>query len=306
VPKLGFFHVLRCSPILRIVLCAGTLAAATGCDRLGLGSSSPTAPTGAPTPGSTINYTAIGASDANGVGSSVPCLSFSDCPNGLGYVPVATRQLRTQGFTVNLLNLGIPTAVIGRDFETLGQQYNRTIIGNFIEQEMPFVQPNATIVTIFAGLNEINTITAALGAGAGGSDPNGFIDAQVRAFGTDYSTLRTGIAARAGSPRLVILNLPNPAGMPYLSGASLAQRQAAQRAAVGMTRTVVNPLAGSNAAIIDLMCDARSYQASTYSSDGLHPSDAGYAFIAAEVVRAITTSSYPAPQATCAQMTIVP
>jgi len=171
---------------------------------------------------------------------------------------------------------------------------------------MPFVQPNATIVTIFAGLNEINTITAALGAGAGGSDPNGFIDAQVRAFGTDYSTLRTGIAARAGSPRLVILNLPNPAGMPYLSGASLAQRQAAQRAAVGMTRTVVNPLAGSNAAIIDLMCDARSYQASTYSSDGLHPSDAGYAFIAAEVVRAITTSSYPAPQATCAQMTIVP
>jgi len=305
VPKLGFFHDLRHSPILRIVLFAGTLAGAAACDKLGLGSSSPTSPTPVPSPGSTINYTAIGASDANGVGSSVPCL-FSDCPNGMGYVPVAGRQLRSQGFTVNVLNLGIPTAVIGRDFETLGQQYNRTIVGNFIEQEMPFVQANATIVTIFAGLNEINTITEALGAGAGGSDPNGFIDAQVRAFGTDHATLRTGIAARAGSPRLVVLNIPNPAGMPYLSGASLAQRQAAQRAAVGMTRTVVNPLAGSSTAIIDLMCDARSYQASTYSSDGLHPSDAGYAFIAAEVVRAITTSSYPAPQATCAQMTIVP
>ena len=35
------------------------------------------------------------------------------------------------------------------------------------------MQPNATVITIFAGVNEINTITAALGGGAGGSDPNG-------------------------------------------------------------------------------------------------------------------------------------
>jgi lysophospholipase L1-like esterase len=306
VSNLWFFHELGRSPILRIVVFAALLPATAACDRLGLGSSSPTAPTGVPTAGSTINYSAVGASDANGVGSSVPCISFTDCPNGMGYVPVATRQLRSQGFTVNLLNLGIPTAVIGRDFETLGQQYNRTILGNFIEQEVPFVQPNATVVTIFAGLNEINTITAALGAGAGGADPNGFIDAQVRAFSADVTTVLNGIASRAGAPRLVILNVPNPAGMPYLAGVSLAQRQAAQRAAVAMTRTVVNPLVASNRAIIDLMCDGRSYQASTYSSDGLHPSDAGYAFIAAEVVRAVTTSSYPAPQASCASMAIVP
>src|SRR5205823_5943136 len=96
-----------------------------------------------------------------------------------------TRQLRTQGFMVTLLNLGIPTAVIGRDFEALGQQYNRTIVGNFIDAEMPFVQTNLTVVTIFAGGNEVNTITAALGAGAGGSDQAGYVDAQVRAFGAD-------------------------------------------------------------------------------------------------------------------------
>lgn len=303
---LRFFHNRRRSPILRIALFAALSGPSAGCDRLGLGSSSPTAPTGVPTAGATINYSAVGASDANGVGSSVPCVSFTDCPNGMGYVPVATRQLRSRGFSVNLLNLGIPTAVIGRDFEALGQQYNRTILGNFIEQEVPFVQPNATVVTVFAGLNEINTITAALGGGAGGSDPNGFIDAQVRAFGADFNTLLSGIASRAGSPRLVILNVPNPAGMPYLAGASLAQRQAAQRAAVGMTRTVVNPLASSNRAVIDLMCDGRSYQTTTYSPDGLHPSDAGYAFIAAEVVRAVTTSTYAPPQTSCAPMTIVP
>jgi lysophospholipase L1-like esterase len=224
----------------------------------------------------------------------------------MGYVPVTARQLRNQGFTVNLLNLGIPTAVIGRDFQSLGQQFGRTIEANFIESEAAFVQSNATIVTIFAGLNEINTITAALGGGAGGSDPNGFVDAQVRAFGNDYRTLLDIVRGRAGSAKLVILNVPNPAGMPYLSSASVAQRRAAQRAAVGMTRTVVNPLANGNTVIVDLMCDARSYQASTYSSDGLHPSDAGYAFIAAEVVRAITTTNYPAPQSTCSGNTIVP
>jgi lysophospholipase L1-like esterase len=255
--------------------------------------------------GSTIFYTAVGASDADGVGSSAECLPLTPCPNGMGYVPVTVRALTAQGITVNNLNLGIATSVIGRDFAVLGAQYNRFILGNFIENEMPFVQTNATVVTIFAGINEVNTITAALGGGAGGSDPNAFIDAQVRAFANDYATLLAGIRTRAGSPRIIILNVPNPAGLPFLAGASLAQRQAAQRAAVGMTRTAVNPLVSSSVTVIDLMCDGRSYFGSNYSSDGLHPNDAGYAFISAEVVKAITTSSYPAPQSSCAGMTIV-
>jgi lysophospholipase L1-like esterase len=305
VTKSRFFHEQRRSPILRIAAAVICLSVSSACSKLGLGNDNPVAPTPI-TPGSTINYTAVGASDANGVGSSNVCLPLVDCPNGMGYVPVTARQLRGQHFTVNLLNLGIPTAVIGRDFQTLGQQYGRTIEANFIDSEAPFVQTNATVVTVFAGLNEVNSITAALGGGAGGSDTNGYIDSQVRAFGADYQTLLGIVSSRAGNPKRVILNVPNPAGMPYLAGASLAQRQAAQRAAVGMTRTVVNPLVGASTIVIDLMCDARSYQTGTYSSDGLHPSDVGYAFIAAEVVRAITASSYPAPQASCPSMSIVP
>jgi lysophospholipase L1-like esterase len=196
--------------------------------------------------------------------------------------------------------------VIGRDFQALGQQYNRVIAGNFLDQEMPFVQPAATLVTIFAGVNEVNTVTAALGGGAGGADPNGYMDAQVRAFVADYSTLITGLKARAPSARIIALNVPNAAGLPYLAGTSLAQRQAAQRIAVGMTRTAVNVLTAQNVTVVDLMCDARSYVASNYSGDGLHPNDAGYAFIAAEVIRAITSASYPAPQSSCTGMTIVP
>lgn len=296
------------SPILRIAIAAALLVSVTACDKLGLGSdNSPTAPSGPPAAGSSIVYTAVGASDAAGVGSSVPCAPFTDCPNGMGYVPVAARTLTAQRFTVRLLNLGIPTSVIGPDFAQLGANYGRTIVGNFIDQEMPFVPRDSTVVTIFAGGNEVNTITAALGGGAGGSDPLGFIDNQVRAFGADYTTLIAGIRARTDQPpRIVILNVPNLAGMPFLAGAPLAQRQAAQRAAVGMTRTVVNALASDSIVIVDLMCDARSYQASIYSSDGFHPNDSGYAFIASEVVKAITMSSYPRPQSNCAAMTIVP
>jgi lysophospholipase L1-like esterase len=296
---------LRKSPIRRIGLLASALLIATGCDKL-TGGTSPTAPTGPLAPGSTIFYTAVGASDANGVGSSAECLFLTPCPNGMGYVPVTVRALTTLGFTVTNLNLGIPTTVIGGDFASLGAKYGRLIVGNMIDNEMPFVQTNATVVTVFAGVNEINVITAALGGGEGGSDPNAYLDAQVRAFGADYQTLIAGIRGRAGNTRIVILNVPNAAGLPFLAGASLAQRQAAQRIAVGMSRTVVNPLVSSSIAVVDLMCDARSYVASNYSADGLHPNDAGYAFISGEVVKAVTAASYPAPLSSCSGMTIVP
>ena len=194
-------------------------------------------------------------------------------------------------------NLGVPTAVIGRDFELLGRQYNRQILGNFIDQELPLVRQDTTLVTIFAGGNEVNTITAALGGGAGAGNPAGYIDQQVAAFGADYATLLQGIRSRAGAARIVVLNVPNVAALPFLAGAPLAQRQAAQRAAVGMTTTVVNALTAQSVTVVDLMCDARSYQTvDAIPSDGFHPNDAGYAFIAAEVVLAATTAPYPPPR----------
>ena len=213
----------------------------------------------------------------------------------MGYVPVTVRQLRPRGSPSPCSNLGIPTAVIGRDFQNLGQQYSRTIAGNFIDQEMPFVQ-RLDAVTIFAGVNEVNTITAALGGGAGGSDPNAYIDAQVRAFG---SRLRDA-ARRHPRPRRLAAH--HRAQRPESGGAAVPCRHVA-RAAAGsaahrrrMTRTVVNPLASGNLVVVDLMCDARSYMPSNYFSDGLHPNDSGYAFIASEVVRAVTSASYPPPQ----------
>jgi lysophospholipase L1-like esterase len=300
------FRVARSSasgPLVAALI--AVLGSTVACDRLG-GASSPLSPTGPPAPGSTIAYTAVGASDAIGIGSSSPCMIWSDCPDGLGYVQVATKTLRSQGFAVSLLNLGIPTAVIGPDFQTLGVQYGREIAGTLIEQEMPFVQQNATVVSVFVGGNDVNTITAALGGGAGAADQQAYIDAKVKAFGADYKVLLDGIRSTAKNARVIVLNLPNMGALPYLAGKPLPQRQAAQLASVAITTTVINPSVDQRTLVIDLMCDARAYEGSYYSADGFHPSDAGYAFIAAELVRAIGSNSYPAPNMSCAQMRLVP
>jgi lysophospholipase L1-like esterase len=274
--------------------------AAAGCDKLFGNDKGPLAPTGPPSPGSNIVYSALGASDVIGYGSSAPCLPFQDC-NGNGYVWVAARQLRSQGFTVTVSSLGIPTAVISRVFQDIGSQNSRPA-ANIIDQEMPFVPREASVVTVFAGANEVNRITSALGLGEGGANPTAYIDQTVAAFGADYSTLLAGIRNRAPGARIIVLNVPNVAGMPFLSGATLQQKQAAQRAAVRMTTTVINAHVGVT--VVDLMCDARFYQPSIFSTDGFHPNDAGYSLLGGEITRAVISASYPAPRNSCAQMVL--
>jgi lysophospholipase L1-like esterase len=247
-------------------------------------------------PGTAVSYTAVGASDAVGVGSSAPCPPFTACPDGRGYVPGLVRALERQGSTVTLLNLGLPGAVLSPSIQALGNQYGRDIQGNFLEQEMPFVSRASTLVTIFAGGNDTNAVATAVDRGAAGSDPNGFIDRQVAEFGRDYQALVSGIRGRAPDARIVVLNLPNFAGLPYTAGYRPEQKRWMQRISVGLARQA-NAMAAQGAVIVDLLCDPRSYQASNYSSDGFHPDDAGYAFITEKVLQAITSGS--SAQADC-------
>jgi len=288
--------------ILKVALSAAILAGAAAC-----GTSkgeSPTGPGSIPQPSSTVYYTAIGASDAIGFGSSVPCLPFTECPDGRGYVQVATRELRARGLTVTLSNLGFPAQVLSRRLQDLGTRYGRIMTGNMIEEQAPFVQANTTLVTIFAGANDVDTIVAALGGGAGGSEQTAYIDSQIAAFGQDFAALLSMVRDRAPSARIVVVNLPNMAGMPRHAGASLQQRRAEQMLSVGINTKVINPKVSNGVLVVDLMCDPRAYQASTYSSDGFHPSDIGYAWIAAEVIAAATTS-YRAPASGCSQAALV-
>ena len=259
-----------------------------------------------PTP-TLIHYTALGASDAVGAGASQPCPPFVDCPGATGYVQLIADGLRKKAPQFTLTNLGLPGAVLSRETQDLGNSVGIGISVNFMQQEAPFVPPDTTIVTMFAGANDTNTIATAMDRGAAtGTPANIFIDQQVAKFATDYAAMIKTIRGRAPSTRIIILNLPNFAGLPFAAGRSLRDRQWLQRLSVGFSTQGANVLAGPNIIVIDTLCDSRSYAADTYSSDGFHPNDAGYAFLAGEVLRAYDAGSWPAPAASCAQMTIVP
>lgn len=286
---------------MRIYLSVCVLALTLGASACNLAENggSPTAPSGPAAAGSKIIYSVVGASDGIGYGSSKPCFLYEDC-DGNGYAWVAARQLRSQGYQVELNLLSIPAAVLSPSLQALATQYgNYSIPANMVQGIAPFVNKDATVVTIFAGANDVNAITGLLDRGAGGTDPGAFIDQQVATFGTDLATMVGNIRTRAPKARIIVINLPNMAGTPFRAGANLQVKQATQRAAVGITTRAINPL--QNVTVIDLMCDPRFYQPSTFSADGFHPNDTGYAYLAGEIVAAITTN-YRAPQASCGQM----
>jgi lysophospholipase L1-like esterase len=288
--------------IIGIVLFSSLWLGVTACTQLGVGSESPTAPSGPPKAGSTVNYSAIGASDANGVGSSVLCLA--PCTDGKSYVFVTERALRAQGLTVNLTLLAVPTSTIGPDFQSLGNQNGHHVVANRVAQSL-FVTKAATVVTVLAGGNDVEVVMGALGGGAGAGNQTAYIDSQIQAFSADYDTLLANARARSANARVVVMNLPNFAGIPLHSGDPLVNRQAVQRLSVGMTN-VINKLTSQNVLVVDLMCDSRFYLASTYSSDGFHPNDSGYALMSSLIVAAINSTSYPGPATSCSQMAIVP
>jgi lysophospholipase L1-like esterase len=298
-------------PFVRTLFPAAVLGVLlAGC---GSNADNPAGPSTPPAAGSIVSYTAIGASDAMGWGSSAWCVPFTDCPNGTGYVPIIVRRLKAVSATVTSSNLGIPGAFIGPDFESLASQYGAgfptipgyDIKGNFIDSEVPFVPRDSTIVTIFAGGNDVRTVARALDLGAGGSNPQAFVDQQIANFKTDFNAVLRVVKERAPQARIVAANLPNFAGLPYTSGYSSTQRLWVQRISVGFSTQVINTLTSQGVTVVDLLCGSQFTNRANYSSDGFHPNDAGYAALADAMMNAITTAAYPAPSGSCGEMTIV-
>ena len=112
----------------------------------------------------------------------------------------------------------------------------------------------------------------------------GFIDAQVNQWQNDLHDLLRRVRQRAPSTRVVALNLPNLGAAPAVAGLPVLERNIMQRIAVSLTDRI-NTLTSQNVMVIDLMCDARSYNSSLFSSDGFHPSDSGYALMAGSPIR---------------------
>ncbi len=174
---------------------------------------------------------------------------------------------------------------------------------NFVADEMPFVKTDSTLVTVFAGGNDANALADGAKAGLGGADPTAWINTQIQGFGRDMTTLVTGIHARAPKARIIILNLPNLAALPYASGRSTSDKRLLQSIAVGLNAQV-NTMIAQGATVVDMMCDGRLYSPAIFSSDGFHPNDTGYALFADLIYAAAATTSSTAPQSACSFMSV--
>lgn len=294
-------HLRRLIPLVLLVAAIPV----SGCDRV-RDALTPTSPSavGPPAANAAIHYSAMGASDALGVGSTTPCQPFSACPNGTGYTHLLSRDLRARGHEVTFINLGIPTAVLSPAIQEVARAKGREVPANLIDHELAFLAPGSTLVTIFGGANDVNALGHALKQGAAGADVKGYIDSQVRAFGADFDRLVRGVKSRAPGAFIIVINIPNLAVFPYASSYTLQEKQALQYISVAFTKEA-NRQAGSGVAVLDLMCDPAIYDSAKVSSDGFHPSDAGYAYLTQRLLP-IVSGSTTTPSSSCSQMTQVP
>ena len=188
-------------------------------------------------------YTAIGASDAVGFGSSAPCPTSSvvigpdteqmpnpvNCPGGAGYVPVASQLLAVAPNSVVLTDLGISGAVAGATERTLGNTWepflfgcsssgpNVCIPGDFIDDELPIIPANQEVVTVFAGGNDTNAILAHVAIACASCTPDQvktMVMDDIMSFGADFQTLLLSIHAARPLAHIYAANLPNFALIP--------------------------------------------------------------------------------------------
>lgn len=280
----------------RVLLLFGVIGLA-GCGFL-KSASEPT-----PVPDDTVNYEALGASDTIGIGSSQPCLPFTECTAGPGYVQRVTRRLRSNGKTVTLNNLGVPGAVLSPAVQAIGQSLGLDTLRNVLNDEAPYVRRTSTLVTVFIGANDANAVGKAIRAGLGGSNPAAYAQTHVQSFARDMKTFVTTVRGRSGSARIVALNLPNMANTPYAALLTLDEKRYLQTLSVGFSAGI-NALTADGVTVLDLMCDANFYNPSMFSDDGFHPNDAGYAYLAEVVYAAATGGAAATPRTSCAFMSM--
>ena len=189
-------------------------------------------------------YTAIGASDAVGFGSTAPCPTASvvigpdteqipsppSCPGGKGYVPGIASRLTSSTGSVVLTDLGISGAVVGPTERTLGNTWEPFLFqdctssgpdvcipGDFISDELPLIPGNQDLVTIFAGGNDTNAILAHVAVACANCTQDqivAMITADVTNFATDYVTLLGAVHQSFPFARIYVSNLPNLALIP--------------------------------------------------------------------------------------------
>lgn len=213
-----------------------------------------------------IVYVALGDSITWGLAASkacrpqVPLPAQSACPDATSFPAVVARALSRENRQVKVQNLAISGARISW----------------ILTFELSKIASTVTLFTIFIGTNDFSDIAF---HGSGSLDQ----------FARQYVGLIDYLKKHFPKARIVVLNVPNIGYLPCCT---------AMRAAAATTWTAgdrfIDALAGT-ATVVDLACDTALYDAALFpASDGVHPSDAGHARIANDILAALVSSRKPA------------
>jgi lysophospholipase L1-like esterase len=269
------------------------------------------------------NYAAVGASEAVGIGASVPCgvirSLLPGCPGGTSYAPILSRNKYDWLGFLYLRDLGISGAVISPTIQTLLNQTgtapydtctqrtgNDRVLFSLLGDEVSRIPGRTDQITFFAGPNDAVGLVNALGCGAGGTDAasqTAFVQKYVLQFQADLIVLAAGLRAKAPTAVIAAANVPDLSRLPFAAPYSQAAKAALQAFSLGFDGSI-DALAMSGIRVVDLLCDppgTGAYDPTNFSADGFHPNNKGYAALAQRFQAVLTATAPSTPQPSCSQ-----
>lgn len=208
-------------------------------------------PTPTPTVPPPVTYVALGASDAVGVGATNP--------NTKGYVPLIIARLPAHS---SALNLGISGVL---EHEALARELP------------PAIAAQPTLVTVWLVGNDFKGCTP------------------LAQYGADLDTLLAALQTRTHAA-VFVANTPDMSALPFFQegapggGQCVAGKSPAEiRALAQAWNAVIDAIVARHGdVLVDLFNSDLAAHPEYVSQDGFHPSDAGYARLAAIFWAAIT------------------
>jgi lysophospholipase L1-like esterase len=194
-------------------------------------------------------YTALGASDATGKGST----AYPSVPNG-GYVYGIAAWLQARQPSWVLRNRGV----------------NGYTAPEIVAATLPLaIADQPALVTVTAGGNDV------LQSAGAGEDTS----ALAARFETAYATILRRLRQET-SAHIVTANVPDMTLWPFAAVWDETRRQLARADVLALNAVIARVAATYGVPVLDLYSDPASYDPANFSADGFHANDTGYAILA--------------------------
>lgn len=290
------------SPIGRCAAAAAFLAIlASACSGGGGGGSDPL-PSASATPTPSASATPFVAPTVTPASTPTPVVPTSglytafggsDVADPTSWIYTVASNAQTQyGITITVDDLGISGAVSGPSVRAWDPT---DFPADVLDNEVPSLPANSKYITLFAVVNDIDAAVL-----HGNVDETTF----VATYATSFNVALGFITGKAPQAKVVVINSPNLAGLPYSLQYPTATRQLLQEYSNAADDQVIDLATLQGIPVVDVRCNPLTYNPANFQADGLHPGPVGKALLASLVTPALF-GSISAPPTSCAQTALI-